>query len=85
MKVKIVGKYRDNVQSREMHELLGVKRLPDEGMSVREIQGVQVYVLPRAPKNGRKSSRHRVMAICNCGRIVPVGRLHQHKCEAGTK
>lgn len=25
-----------------------------------------------------------IIAVCNCGRHVPAGRLHQHKCKAGT-
>lgn len=83
MKVKIVSPTYPpwHANSWEMHKLLGVKRLPDEGMSERLIQSVRVYVKPIVRVPGRKSSKHRVIAICNCGQHVPVGRLHQHKCE----
>lgn len=59
-------------------QLLGVKRLPDEGMPERLIDGVRVYVAPRL-RPGRRF--HRVTAICDCGRHIPVGRLHQHICK----
>lgn len=26
----------------------------------------------------KKSSTHRVFAACKCGRLIPVGRMHQH-------
>lgn len=39
----------------------------------------------RRKHNGGRIRRNwqglRVMAICNCGQHVPVGRLHQHKCK----
>ena len=66
--------------SDEIHRLLGVKRLPDEGMSERLIQGIRVYVKPIVRVKGQKSSKHRVMAICKCNQHLSVGRLHQHKC-----
>lgn len=84
MGVKILGRFGYNAQSNEIHRLLGVRRLPDEGMPVQEIQGVQVYVKPRNPKpEGRRARdcRHRVIAICTCGQHVPAGRLHQHICK----
>jgi len=68
-----------------MLELLGLSRtakLPKGEMSTRLIQGVQVYV--KASTSGgtrtRRSCSHRVIAICDCGKHVPTGRLHQHKC-----
>jgi hypothetical protein len=67
--------------SSDMHVLLGVRRLPDEGMPERLISGVRVYVKPIVRVKGRKSSKHRVMAICKCGQHLSVGRIHQHKCE----
>jgi len=85
MKVSIMSprfpKWRAN--SHDIHLLLGVKRLPDEGMEERDIQGVRVYVRPIVRVPGVKSSAHRVIAICNCGRHVPTGRLHQHVCKEG--
>jgi hypothetical protein len=79
---KIVGRY-GRAQANEMRRLLGVRELPIEGMPEREIQGVRVYVAPQAPlaSGQRKRSTHRVFAICECGKHVPVGRLHQHKCK----
>jgi hypothetical protein len=83
--VKIVStKYPPRaVQADEMFQLLGVRRLPRDGMPERLIQGVRVYVKPLLPKIGWRASWQglRVMAICTCGRHVPVGRLHQHKCK----
>ena len=66
--------------SDDMHAMLGVKRLPDEGMPERLIQGIRVYVKPIVRVKGSKSSKHRVMAICKCNQHLSVGRLHQHKC-----
>lgn len=85
MKVRIAGRFGYAANAGDMYRLLGVSKLPAEGMSIREIQGVQVYVKPladgpRLPRHGKRSS-HRVIAICNCGQHVPVGRLHQHKCK----
>lgn len=28
-----------------------------------------------------KSSKHRIFIVCDCGREVPAGRLHQHVCK----
>lgn len=88
----IEGRYR-YASSSDMLEFLGVKRLPVEGMPERLIQGVRVYVKPLAPASGevnRWSGRPvrnfqglRVMAICACGKHVPVGRLIQHVCKGG--
>jgi hypothetical protein len=33
-----------------------------------------------ARNDGRR--KHRVFAICPCGRHVPAGRMFQHKCVA---
>jgi len=77
----------------DMLRLLGVKVLPKEGMPERKIQGLTVYVKP-APEprlvnapgsiyHGKpfKSSRHRIMVICDCGKHVPAGRMRQHRCK----
>lgn len=85
MKVKITGRW-GYANAQDMYRLLGVSRLPVEGMPARDIQGVQVYVKPlsagpRLPRHGKRLS-HRVIAICNCGQHVSVGRLHQHKCKS---
>ena len=29
----------------------------------------------------RKSSQHRIFVVCDCGREVPAGRMHQHVCK----
>ena len=78
-----------SMHSGEMLQALGLKpggHLPADGLPPRELQGVTVYVAPAAPAaSGRKSSRHRVMAVCSCGRHVSAGRLHQHRCPAGVR
>ncbi len=76
------GRYAN---SYDMFELLGYNpkeaKWPDEGVPERLVQGVRVYVTPISRQPGRKSSKHRAMAICNCGKHVPCGRLHQHRCK----
>ena len=66
------------MHSDEMLDALGVKggHLPVDGINPRQVQGVTVYVLAAPPSNGRKSSKHRVMAVCpTCGRHMSAGRL----------
>jgi hypothetical protein len=61
--------------------LLGLSptaHFPAEGLAPRDIQGVQVYVTA-ARNDGRR--KHRVFAICPCGRHIPAGRMFQHKCD----
>jgi hypothetical protein len=63
-------------------ELLGLNpkaHFPAEGLAPRDIQGVPVYVTPDRNDGRRK---HRVFAICACGRHVPAGRMFSHKCVA---
>lgn len=71
----------------DLAKLLGLKgtsQYPDAGIPEQVIHGVRVYVKPRVKDVlHRHGSKHRAFAICVCGRHVPVGRLHQHKC-AGT-
>lgn len=75
-----------NAQTRDMMRKLGVEGnyWPDEGMSPRMVDGIKVWVTPRAPKAGagvRKSSTHRVLCECpGCGDVMSAGRLFQHKC-----
>jgi hypothetical protein len=81
---RILGRFGRDASAGDMYELLGVTAgsLPAEGMPERTIQGVRVYVKPLPPKTGtRRNFGLRVTAICPCGRHVPVGRLHQHKCK----
>lgn len=70
----------------ELYRLLGVRpgALPAEGLPERTIQGIRVYVRPLPEKTGQRRNWDglRVMAVCACGRHLPVGRLHQHKCKA---
>jgi hypothetical protein len=79
----ITGRYR-YANATDMYTYLGVTQgsLPAEGMPERVIDGVRVYVRPLPPKTGmrRNWAGLRVMAICDCGRHLPVGRMHQHKC-----
>lgn len=83
---------RYQASSSEMFALFGLpgqSKWPAQGMPMREIQGIQVWVNPAPVKevwvNGVsrrvKSSTHRVMAACpDCGRVMSAGRMHQHKC-----
>jgi hypothetical protein len=79
----IPGRYR-YADAHDMYALLGVKRLPTEGMPERLIHGVRIYVKPLRPSaNVRRNFQGlRVIAICACGKHVAAGRLHQHKCGA---
>lgn len=76
----IPGKYR-YADAHDMYALLGVKRLPDEGMPERLIQGIRVYVKPLPDGKPRHRQSLRVTAICDCGRHIAVGRMHQHICK----
>lgn len=88
----IHGRYNRHARAEDMYRLLGVtsSTLPKDGMAERLIDGVRVYVAPIVPGWGKRWTRNgpkhwqglRVMAICDCGRHIPVGRLHQHKCKA---
>lgn len=73
------------------HELMQKLKLvkhkwPDEGVPPTMVDGIKLWVNPRAPKADRalgikKSSTHRVMCECpGCGDVLSAGRLFQHKC-----
>lgn len=62
--------------------------LTDEGGSC-GINGVRILVLSKleaAISSGMRKKRftHRVLAECDCGRLVPFGKLGQHRksCDA---
>lgn len=78
----IPGRFR-YADAHDMYALLNVTSLPIEGMPERVIHGVRVYVrpLPPHPELQRNFQGLRVMAICDCGQHLAVGRLHQHKCK----
>lgn len=82
LQIEKYGAMRD-VHAHDMYALLGVTSgtLPREGMPERVINGVRVYVKPVVDEGRRRNFRLRVTAICECGKHVPVGRLHQHKCK----
>lgn len=64
----------------ELYVLLELKpgsHLPAEGIPVRQIQGIDVWVEPKTTS----ALKHRVMARCpGCKAVLSAGRLHQHKC-----
>lgn len=66
---------------------LHTTRLPDAGMEPQMVDGIKVWVTPRAEpmdraRGVRKSSTHRIMCECpKCGHHLSVGRLHQHSCD----
>ena len=43
--------------------------------------GKFTVVVKKGQKGERKSSVHRVFVKCQCGRLVPAGRIGQHRCE----
>lgn len=81
-----------NAFAGEVCEMLGLApkaKLPPEGMSAREIQGITVYVRPLPPLvrdetrprwwGVQRRFSLRVRAICpECGRDVAASRLPQH-------
>lgn len=83
MGVHILDPFGYNSSNHRILKLLGLKRLPVQGLPEVEIQGVRVYVKPSTSGGTRatRECKHRIIAICTCGRHVPVGRLHQHKCK----
>jgi hypothetical protein len=81
-------------QTWKLYDLIPMKSksiLPDEGFAPRPIplnsaqQVFQVYCKPK-PAPRTSWAKHRVFAICDCGRHVPFGRMGQHytiKCSEG--
>jgi hypothetical protein len=60
------------------------------GGGTREYVGLIVWVDALPPHPGtrtqwgyrlHKRSTHRLVCQCPCGRVLSVGRLHQHKCR----
>lgn len=92
MKYKFVRLDGSNwpVHNHHMMEKMGVTggKWPDAGLPPRMVDGIKVWVNPRAPKADRalgvrKSSTHRVMCECpGCGDHMSAGRLFQHRCDA---
>ena len=80
---------RCHAHSADMMKKLGLtkQRLPDAGMEARMVDGIKVWVTPRAePANKaldvRKSSTHRVLCECpTCGHVLSAGRMFQHNCD----
>lgn len=91
----IIGRYGRNAHHNDIRSMLGLPegaKLPREGMPPRTIQGITVWVAPlvgpAVPRRTRyqrplapKSSTHRALAQCACGKVLSVGRLHQHVCK----
>lgn len=72
-------------QHADMLKKLGVRRLPEAGMSPRMVEGIKVWVTPlegERPGEGKRNGA-RIMCECpGCGHHVSAGRLAQHKCDA---
>jgi hypothetical protein len=88
--MKFVNEHGRNAHSSWMLKQLGVKKLPSEGMPIRMVQDIMVWVEPFVPafRSGVrvKSSTHRVRCYCpECGKKMSAGRLHQHICKPTTK
>jgi hypothetical protein len=77
-----------HAQNTDMLNIIGaahgnplLKKWPDAGFPPVVIQGISVWVRPIRRVPGKKSSAHRVMCECpKCGKVLSVGRLHQHVC-----
>lgn len=65
------------MRSYELLPLLGLKRsIPPDFETVKEIQGLQVYVTKQRVKGRR---HHRVFVQCPyCNKLIPAGRMTQH-------
>jgi len=75
------AEYYENARKR-VYDALGVKgsKFPKQAKGVAEVEGV-TFVLHEhtGHKSGRKSSKHRLSAICPvCGKDIPLGRMRQH-------
>jgi hypothetical protein len=80
-KYKLPGKLREIFYNTTLpsDEL---QRLPNGECIRSSIKGdwtVIVKSTAEVRKNKHKSSAHRIFIHCQCGRIIPAGRLHQHK------
>ena len=71
-------------QTWQLYDLIPMKGksvLPDEGFPARPVvlnSAGQTFLVYCKPKPNKGYAKHRVMAICDCGRHVPFGRMHQH-------
>lgn len=86
--MKLVNDRGWTAHSHQVKEMLGLdskKKLPAEGMAVKVIQGIKVYINPLDPKRSARRA-HRVIAICpECEKHMSAGRLHQHVCNFKVK
>ena len=91
MNLFLKGPYGRNAFDWEVKALFGLPpkaKWPAEGMPMRVIQGITVWVEPAPPRTttmrwGRevtvKSSKHRTFGVCQaCQKTIPLGRMHQH-------
>ena len=69
--------------TRRVMQALGLERLPVEGMEVRTVLGVRVWITPLVMPNPTrwKRSTHRLIVQCpRCKWNGSLGRLDQHAC-----
>lgn len=78
-----------NAHTPDMMKKLGVvgTKWPDAGIEPRMVDGIKVWVLPKAAKQEswerKHGCTHRVMCACpGCGMEMSAGRLHQHRCHS---
>lgn len=46
-----------------------------------DFQGIILFEgAPLIVRKGQPGRKHRIFFICECGRFIPTGRLHQHTC-----
>lgn len=74
-----------NMQHSELYARLGLnplRHLPDIGIGPIDVDGILVYVKPKALATNqgrrRQGQTKRTFAICRCGTHVEAGHLHQH-------
>jgi hypothetical protein len=62
----------------EQEGLMHCKTVIKDRTAIRNFDDFGVHLLINPKGNG---SKHRVFVRCDCNKMVPYGRLHQHKCK----
>lgn len=83
---------RHSINTRKVRqELCGADRIPADFqgefsmVSLWDVRdkfiGIFNVVVRLQPSTHKNPSMHRIMVKCKCGRLIPIGRLMQHKCK----
>jgi hypothetical protein len=83
--------YKQNMDVSHIKKALGLpEKIPMKQEGRFRLQGVELllfcsseaqFVNNNRQRHGRRTRPHRLYANCTCGKLVPAGRLHQHKCK----